>query len=103
MTSMAANVDGAEPSATTTTSDGPANAEGMPTAPATSRLARATYTLPGPTITSTARIDSVPYAIAAIACAPPTRYTSSTPAMDAAASTSSGTVPSRRGGTHSTS
>ena len=35
-------------------------------------LASATYILPGPTILSTLGIDSVPYASAAIACAPPT-------------------------------
>src|SRR4051812_6608945 len=70
-TSTAAHSAGALPSATTTTSDGPANDDGTPTRPATSRLATATYTLPGPTITSTGRIDSVPYAMAAIACAPP--------------------------------
>jgi hypothetical protein len=35
---------------------------------------------------SHAGIVSVPYAIAAMACAPPTRYTSSTPASAAAAS-----------------
>ena len=65
--------------------------------PATSRLASATYRLPGPTITSTGRIDSVPYASAAIACAPPTRYTSSTPASAAAASVGCGTRPSAAG------
>ena len=61
-TSMAACSVGVEPSATTTTSDGPANADGTPTSPwpATSRLARATMALPGPTITSTGLIDSVP-------------------------------------------
>ena len=40
--------------------------------------------------------------MAAIACAPPTRYTSSTPASAAAASVTAGTVPSGPGGTHST-
>ncbi len=71
-------------SATTTSSEGPAS-DSMPTIPATSRLAAVTYMLPGPTMTSTGRIVSVPYARAAIACAPPTRYTSSTPARAAAA------------------
>ena len=49
-------------SAMTTTSDGPAKLEGTPTRPelATSRLACATRALPGPTITSTGRIESVP-------------------------------------------
>ena len=52
---MAAWSAGVEASATTTTSDGPANADGTPTSPwpATSRLAWATRALPGPTITST--------------------------------------------------
>src|SRR4051794_7893526 len=101
-TSIAASCGRTEPSPTTTTSDGPANDDGTPTTPATSRLARATYTLPGPTMTSTGRIVSVPYAIAATAWAPPMASTVSTPAIAAAARTSSGTVPSRRGGTHST-
>ena len=59
---MAACSGGVEASATTTTSDGPANADGTPTrpSPATSRLAWATRALPGPTMTSTGRIDSVP-------------------------------------------
>src|SRR5690606_33945044 len=61
-TSIAAHSAGVVASATTTTSLGPANAEGTPTRPAeaTSRLAWATRALPGPTITSTGRIDSVP-------------------------------------------
>jgi hypothetical protein len=50
----------------------------MPTRPTTWRLASCTYGLPGPAITSTASTDSVPYASAAIACAPPIRYTSVT-------------------------
>ena len=83
------------------TSDGPANPS-IPTIGAHLRFASATYALPGPTITSTARIDSVPYASAAIACAPPTRYSSSTPASAAAARTVSSTVPSARGGEHTT-
>ena len=37
-------------------------------------FAAATYALPGPKILSTAGIDAVPCAIAATACAPPTRY-----------------------------
>src|SRR5947209_10091535 len=57
---------------------------------------------PGPATTSTRGIDSVPYAIAAIACAPPARYTVSTWAIAAAARIASGTVPSRRGGVAST-
>ena len=43
----------------------------------------------------------MPYASAAIACAPPTRYTTSTPASAAAARIASWTVPSGRGGVHS--
>ena len=59
---MAARSGGVAASATTTTSDGPANEDGTPTRPrpATSRLACATRAGPGPTITSTGRIDSVP-------------------------------------------
>ncbi len=57
--SAAANSAGALPSATTTTSEGPAS-ESMPTTPATSRLAAATYAFPGPTTTSTGRMLSVP-------------------------------------------
>jgi hypothetical protein len=62
MTSTAAQSGGVAASATTTTSDGPANDDGTPTNPwpATSRLAWATRAEPGPTITSTGRIDSVP-------------------------------------------
>ncbi len=61
-TSMAAHSTVVVASATTTTSDGPANDEGTPTTPvaATSRLAWATRLLPGPTMTSTGRIVSVP-------------------------------------------
>ncbi len=52
---MAAKSTGVDASAITTTSDGPAKADGTPTSPAeaTSRLACATRALPGPTITST--------------------------------------------------
>ena len=45
----------------------------MPTCPTTWRLASCTHALPGPAITSTACTDSVPYASAAIAWAPPIR------------------------------
>ena len=71
-------------SATIATSDAPASPS-MPTVPNTWRFASATYALPGPTITSTGRSVPAPNAIAAIACAPPTRYTSSTSAIAAAA------------------
>ena len=65
--SMAAKSTGVVSSAITTTSDGPANDDGTPTKPldATSRLAWATRAPPGPTMTSTGRIVSVPKAIAA--------------------------------------
>ncbi len=53
-------------------------------------------------MTSTASIDSVPKAMAAMAWAPPTRYTSSTPASAAAAREASSMRPSAAGGTHST-
>ena len=45
----------------------------MPTAPYTWRLASMTYALPGPLITSARATVWVPNAMAAIACAPPTR------------------------------
>ena len=54
---------------------------------ATSALASATYAFPGPTILSTRGTLAVPYAIAAIAWAPPTWNTRSTPASMAAART----------------
>src|SRR6478672_11407072 len=43
-------------------------------------------------MTSTGRIVSVPYASAAMACAPPMRYTSVTPASAAAANVGGGTT-----------
>src|SRR5664280_579705 len=58
--SMAAHSVGVSGPAITTTSDGPANAEVTPTTPETWRLASATYRLPGPTMTSTGSMDSVP-------------------------------------------
>ena len=58
--------------AITVRSLGPAKPS-MPTTPATCRLASWTQRLPGPTITSTFGIVSVPYASAAIAWAPETR------------------------------
>ena len=60
------------PAAITASSLGPAMPS-IPTWPTTWRFASCTYGLPGPTITSTGRTDSVPYASAAIACAPPMR------------------------------
>ena len=58
--SMAAMAAGVAGPAITTTSEGPAKAEATPTTPDTWRLASATYRLPGPTMTSTGSIDSVP-------------------------------------------
>ena len=57
-----AQATGTDESATTTTSEGPAKDEGTPTTPllATSRLAWATRLPPGPTMTSTGRMLSVP-------------------------------------------
>ena len=54
--------------------------------------------LPGPQILSTLGTVSVPYAIAAIACAPPILYISVAPAMDAAARMTGAIVPSFLGG-----
>ena len=70
-------------SATTSISLGPAIIS-MSTCPNTIFLAVATNIFPGPTILSTLLIVSVPYAKAAIACAPPTLYILSTPAILAA-------------------
>ena len=80
-------------SASTITSDGPAM-ESMLTCPYTARFARATNMFPGPTILSTLGTDSVPYARAAMACAPPALYISSTPASFAATSVVAYTSPS---------
>src|SRR5206468_12474546 len=74
----------------------------IPTTPATWRFASVTWTFPGPTIRSTDGIDSVPYAIAATAWAPPLLATSVAPARVAAYSTAAWTVPSRCGGVHTT-
>ena len=65
----------------------------MPTTPKSWRLASATQALPGPVITSTRAMRWVPCASAAIACAPPMRQISSTPARCAAASTSGLVLP----------
>ena len=56
-----------------------------------------TYAFPGPTMRSTGKIASVPYASAAMAWAPPTRKISVTPASRAAASTSGFSTPSGAG------
>ena len=60
----------AEPSAITTTSLGPAG-RSMPTDSGDEQLRRGDVAFPGPTIRSTRGIDSVPYASAATAWAPP--------------------------------
>mgnify|MGYP003314125407 CR=1 FL=1 len=65
------------------TSEGPAIMS-MPTLPKTCRFASATKALPGPVILFTGEIVSVPYAKAAIACAPPTLKISVTPEIFAA-------------------
>ncbi len=70
--------------------------------PATSCFAAVTQALPGPKILSTLGIEAVPYAIAAIACAPPTLKTVSTPHNCAATRTAALARPSRFGGVHST-
>ena len=85
------------PSASTSTSDGPAIMS-MPTCPKTCFFASATKALPGPTILSTRGIDAVPYASAATACAPPTLKIRPTPATCAAARMYGLTEPSLFGG-----
>ena len=72
--------------------------ESMLTCPYTARFASATKILPGPTILSTLGIISVPYASAAIACAPPTLKIASTPAISAATSVAGLTFPSAPAG-----
>src|SRR5205823_14374345 len=83
MRSAATHDAGELPSAITSTSDGPA-IESMSTSPYTCRFADATHALPGPTILSTRGTLAVPNASAAIACAPPSSNTRSTPASRAA-------------------
>ena len=63
-------------------------------------LAVATYTLPGPTILSTRGTLCVPYAMAAIACAPPSLTIWEIPAIFAAARMTAGTLPAASGGVH---
>ena len=99
--SAATQAAGTDPSVRTRISDGPAGIS-MATSPNTASLAAVTKALPGPKILSTRRTDSVPYAMAAIACAPPTAWTSVTPASPAAASTAGAICPSRCGGEHMT-
>ena len=75
-----------------------------PSAPwLTSCLAAVTYWLPGPNSLSQRGTDSVPAAIAAIACAPPSLNTRMrSPHRRAATSTAGSALPSGRGGVHST-
>jgi len=82
----AIRVEGETVSAITSTSEAPATMS-IPTTPKTRRFAAATNALPGPQILSTAGTLAVPYASAAIACAPPIVKTRVTPARHAAAST----------------
>ncbi len=65
-------------------------------------LASVTQPLPGPNSLSQRGTRAVPSAIAAIACAPPRRNTVSMPHRRAANSTAGSTLPSTRGGVHST-
>ena len=90
------------PSATMRISLGPAIMS-METLPKTCFFASATNALPGPTILSTFGTVSVPYARAAIACAPPTLKILSTPAIFAAAMITGLTEPSFCGGVVMTS
>ena len=69
---------------------------------ATIILAVVTQVLPGPNSLSHFGMDSVPYAMAAIACAPPTLKTRSIPALRAATRTAGSAVPWRVGGVHIT-
>ena len=69
---------------------------------ATNNLAAVTQALPGPNSLSHFGIDAVPYAMAAMACAPPTLKTCSTPALRAATRTAGSAVPARVGGVHMT-
>mmetsp|Transcript_82256 Transcript_82256/g.241498 ORF Transcript_82256/g.241498 Transcript_82256/m.241498 type:complete len:210 (+) Transcript_82256:376-1005(+) len=71
------------PSAITSTSLGPASMS-MPQIPLTMDFAAVTHLLPGPTMMSQA-VTPTPWAIAAIACAPPTVNKQSAPATNAAA------------------
>src|SRR5665811_1432983 len=84
-----------------TTSLGPASRSTV-TYSLTMRLAAATYRLPGPAIIRHRGTVSVPYAIAAMACAPPTLNTRYPPTRPAAASVTGFTDPSAPGGTQKT-
>ena len=84
--SCSTSVSSTPSSATTTISLGPAG-RSIATSWLTINFAVFTAALPGPKILSTGAIDSVPYAMAAIACAPPIAHTSSIPSSAAAAAT----------------
>src|SRR5581483_6911775 len=88
----------------TSTSEGPAGMSHAAPAgsAATACLAAVTQALPGPKILSTLGTVSVPYARAAMACAPPTLNTDSIPQRRAATRTAGFALPSRRGGVQST-
>ena len=69
----------AESSAITAISEGPAKTS-MPTWPNSMRFASATNLLPGPTMMSARLPVNKPYAMAAIACTPPSVMITSAPA-----------------------
>ena len=70
----------------------------MPTTPYSALFASVTKTLPGPHTRSTFGTDSVPYAMAATACAPPMPNTRLTPARSAATSIAGSGRPFAPGG-----
>ena len=91
----------AEPSASTSSSDGPAGAS-IATRDTTCSFASATYAFPGPTMRSTRGTEAVPSAMAATAPAPPIAKTRSTFASAAAASTTGDGRPDAPGGEQTT-
>ena len=100
--SAATNTGFAVSSATTATSDGPAGISIATSCRLTCCLAAMTNWLPGPKILLTFGTDSVPYAIAPIACTPPALKILFTPAILAAIRMAGFTLPSRLGGVQST-
>ena len=86
--SAAAKAAGVVLSAMTITSEGPAGMSMATVSALSSCLAVVTYWLPGPKILSTRGTLSVPYAMAAMAWAPPSRKTRWMPQQAAAYSTS---------------
>ena len=89
-------------SAITQTSLGPAGMSIATSCSDTCCLAAITNWLPGPNILYTLGTDSVPYAIAPIACTPPALNILLTPATFAAISMAGCTLPSLFGGVQST-